>query len=364
MSHSTRPSRLKPVDRLTEKLAFSLEPPAAAKVFLDLALEHSGSAEGAVLLLDPSSGSLAACPASQGTLHSRVEPRKIQGLARGKGPRTIAARGRTRCTGFPLRHEGLTVGCLLLSGVPRKPVRAKIKTLAACYARHVARSLPPAPAQNSADPTGRLIHDFRNIVAGLSGYAQLLRRHAGKLEGKSVEEYAGIIEREADRLGRMAEAHLRSLRGDPSSPRAERRIPAATIGDVYALMAADLQQRGIHLLIRIESERAVAADPDLLQRALVNLLVNAREALPQGGIIEIAAENAGPNVEFRVSDSGPGIPEEVAARLFLSPVTLGKPKGNGLGLRIVKEIADCFHGSVRIEPSPFGGATIVLSLPA
>lgn len=357
--------RIPALVQLQEKLAFTPEPPLAARDFLQICLELTGSKQGVVFLIEPESGRITACPSSMGSLGDKLDKKRLESIVRtGKPKRYPSTKKTPSFFVLPLLHESRVWGCLVLSKQPGSKISEILRELILLYAEYVSRTAPmPERLAKAVEETGRLVHDFRNIVSGLSGYAQILRVHAAKLEPKNVEEYAAIIEREADRLGRLAESYLSSLRGQSASPRREKQKPAEVIGEVHSLMAADLNQRGIHLLTRIESTKTLHADPDLLQRALINLLVNAREALPNGGVIEIAAEDADSFVEFRVSDSGPGIPAEIVNRIFHSQITRGKTNGTGLGLRIVKDVAEIFGGSVRLEKSPFGGTSVVLSLP-
>lgn len=358
--------------RLAQMLAQAADPPSAASLFLDLCLESTGAESGAVFLAEPATGEIAACPASRGRAVSLVSRRQLESVLLSGKPCRLARNARApRLLALPLREGGRPLGLILLSGRLHKSSKAELLGLAQQFVRRLdaaagnghAGPLANGNAPAVDDRTRKLIHDFRNLVAGISGYAQLLHQHAAQLERKQIEDYAAIIERETDRIGRLAEEHLRGLRGEPAQGETRPHIAAEIVGEAHALMAADLERHGIHLLTRIESEAPVHADSDLLLRALVNLLVNARQAIPGGGIVEIAAENAGGCVEFRVSDSGSGIPKDLAKKLFQAPASHGKRNGNGLGLCIVKEAADLFGGSVRIEGSPFGGTTVVLSLP-
>lgn len=353
-------------EQFAQNLSQISDAPSAASLFLDLCLECSGADSGAVFLADPATGEIAACPASRGSAVSLVSRRQLESILHAGKPHRIARSARSpRLLALPLRQEGIRLGLILLSGTLRKGSKEEVLAFAQLFVRRLSPPGSDGLEASTEDRTKKLVHDFRNLIAGISGYAQLLHEHAELLERRQIQDYAAIIEREADRIGRLAEEHLCSLRGERvDSGRSRPQTAAEIVGEAHALMAADLERHGIHLLTRIETESAVQADPDLLLRALVNLLVNARQAIPGGGIVEIAAERCEGCVEFRVSDSGSGIPKDLAKKIFQAPVSQGKRNGNGLGLRIVKEAADLFGGSVRIESSPFGGTTVILSLPA
>jgi two-component system nitrogen regulation sensor histidine kinase NtrY len=111
-----------------------------------------------------------------------------------------------------------------------------------------------------------------------------------------------------------------------------------------------------------ESLGAIAADPDLLHRALSNLVLNALDAMPGGGIITVrtrALENA---ARIEVSDTGTGLTREECERLF-TPYYTTKQHGTGLGLAIVQSVVSDHHGSISVESSPGKGTTFRLDLP-
>ena len=102
-----------------------------------------------------------------------------------------------------------------------------------------------------------------------------------------------------------------------------------------------------------------------MRQALLNLIVNAADAMPQGGALRISAEqdSAAARVLISVEDSGPGLPEDVRARLGDSSVST-KPFGLGLGMTVCREVAAAHGGELRIERSgDLGGACFVLAFP-
>lgn len=364
MSNSIRQSKTSSAIQLAEKLAFAMEPATAAEIFLTQCLETVGSPAGAVYLTDPANGKVVACPCSKGSFASEISKEKLEEVCRLQKPKRIQSK-QSSYFGVPIKYEKLSLGCLVISSPMKNRKLSSLRELVPEYSLFLARTSGVTREEPAnAEETRKLMHDFRNMLAGLSGYAQLMRQQSSQLSPAQIEEYAGIIEKETERLSRIAEDFLHRTKKPAKEEEQERRRPAEILGDLHALMSVDLNQHGIHLLTRIEAEKPIHANSDLLQRALVNLLVNAKEALPAGGVVEIAAEVAGNRTEFRVSDSGPGIPPEIANRIFDANFSHGKQNGYGLGLSIVKEVADIFGGEVRIENSPFGGASIVLSLPS
>ena len=108
---------------------------------------------------------------------------------------------------------------------------------------------------------------------------------------------------------------------------------------------------------------AVVVDYSYLQQCLLNLLINACEVMPEGGSIEIGYVRQDENVQIIIHDSGPGIPQEVAAKIF-TPFYTTKSYGTGLGLFFVYEvITKQFGGEIKLENHPNGGALALIRLP-
>jgi two-component system, NtrC family, nitrogen regulation sensor histidine kinase NtrY len=104
------------------------------------------------------------------------------------------------------------------------------------------------------------------------------------------------------------------------------------------------------------------ADPELLHRALSNLVLNAIDAMPDGGVLTLSAYPKGENVELRVSDTGEGLTPEECERLF-TPYYTTKQHGTGLGLAIVQAVVADHAGTIAVESRPQGGAAFIITLP-
>jgi signal transduction histidine kinase len=107
----------------------------------------------------------------------------------------------------------------------------------------------------------------------------------------------------------------------------------------------------------------ISADPELLHRALSNLVLNAIDAMPEGGELRAAATRNGGNVQIRISDSGSGLTPEECERLF-TPYYTTKEYGTGLGLAIVQSVVADHRGTVCVESRPGAGAAFIIDLPA
>ena len=104
------------------------------------------------------------------------------------------------------------------------------------------------------------------------------------------------------------------------------------------------------------------ADPELLHRALSNLVLNAMDAMPDGGTLTLSAKPSGDQVEIRIADTGAGLTPEECERLF-TPYYTTKQHGTGLGLAIVQSVVADHAGTIAVESRPGGGAIFVITLP-
>jgi two-component system, NtrC family, nitrogen regulation sensor histidine kinase NtrY len=103
-------------------------------------------------------------------------------------------------------------------------------------------------------------------------------------------------------------------------------------------------------------------DPELLHRALSNLVLNAMDAMPEGGVLTLAAEPRGERIELRVADTGEGLTPEECERLF-APYYTTKQHGTGLGLAIVQSVVADHAGTIAVESRTGGGTAFILTLP-
>jgi signal transduction histidine kinase len=112
----------------------------------------------------------------------------------------------------------------------------------------------------------------------------------------------------------------------------------------------------------VERLGAVAFHASTLRRALLNLVQNAAEAMPQGGTVTLIGQSAADQVQLQVQDTGSGIAAERLAQIF-EPLHTSKPGGTGLGLYIVQEVAAAHGGQVTVQSVEGQGATFTLTLP-
>ncbi len=132
---------------------------------------------------------------------------------------------------------------------------------------------------------------------------------------------------------------------------------------VTALYGPALREKHIELRVEMDAEALhIQADPELLHRALSNLVLNAMDAMPEGGTLIIAAARQGDAARISVADSGAGLTPEECERLF-TPYYTTKQHGTGLGLAIVQSVVADHHGTIAVERGDTGGARFVIDLP-
>ncbi|MBP2230869.1 PAS domain S-box-containing protein [Azospirillum agricola] len=224
--------------------------------------------------------------------------------------------------------------------------------------------------------TGGIAHDFNNLLQAMSGCLQLIGRRAGERPGVAPLIDAGrqAVDRGARLVQQlMAFARKQSLHPEPFDLRD--RLLGMT-GLLERALRADIQS-SMDLAAGLW---AVEADPTQFELAVLNLAVNARDAMPGGGHLVIAACNvtlggaatggpgpdglAGDFLRIRVTDTGTGMAPEVAAHAF-EPFFTTKPvgKGTGLGLSQVYGFARQSGGTVMVDSAPGQGTTVTLLLP-
>jgi signal transduction histidine kinase len=201
-------------------------------------------------------------------------------------------------------------------------------------------------------------HEVRNSLVPMKLYLSLLKRRidddCGSLDVLD-KVMAGFTALEAT-VGDLL--HFSSQR----DPRRERVDLPSLLRDAVQSLGPQLQAQGIHCRIDCPTTLTLMADCEMLRRALLNLLLNALDALPAGGELVITACQTNAGVEIEVADSGSGVSAELLDRLF-EPFFTTKGGGTGLGLAIVERIAAAHGGRATVANCPEGGAAFTLILP-
>jgi two-component system sensor histidine kinase HydH len=197
-------------------------------------------------------------------------------------------------------------------------------------------------------------HEIRNPLSSIRGFAYLLGRGHGKESPQ--REYADVMVREIDRINHVVTDLLNFSRPMTLEPESTR-LPDL-IDHVVSLVSADAKNHGISIRRICDPDiPIVSLDPNQITQALLNLMLNAVNAMETGGSVEIGAGVArqGQGVEIQVEDDGPGIDPDVQEKIF-EPFYTTRERGTGLGLAIVRKIAENHDGGVKIESPPPGKA--------
>ena len=149
----------------------------------------------------------------------------------------------------------------------------------------------------------------------------------------------------------------------PTTLNLEQQSLVPALQSILALMEANLTHHQIQLVSELASDLpGFQFDSDKIKQAFMNVVLNAMEAMPQGGTLTVAALKQENGVCIKVTDTGIGISEEDIEHLF-EPFFTRKEKGTGLGLANVKRILEEHNGTVEIESTPSEGTTVSLWLP-
>ena len=210
--------------------------------------------------------------------------------------------------------------------------------------------------------TAGVAHEVRNPLGIISSTAELLRDRLARYEPKN--RLAQIIVEESNRLNEKVTEFL-----DFARPRVPNLRPCdleATLNRSLELLAPEIDRLGITVTREYQlNGRVLMVDQDLLYQAFLNILLNAIQAMPQGGHLTVSTTPGphGQGGQIRFQDDGEGIEPE-ALNKILNPFFTTKEKGSGLGLPIVKSIIEAHQGSLEISSAAGAGTTITITLPA
>jgi len=213
-----------------------------------------------------------------------------------------------------------------------------------------------------AEMAAGIAHEIRNPLASLSGVMQVLRSElAPKGEHRKLMD---IALREMDRLDTIIAAFLTSTR--PVEVHLSRCDLAAVLEETVKLLYNHADYRpSITTQLHVgDPPLWVWADADQLRQVMWNLLLNAVQAMPAGGVLSVRADRpqVGGGVEVKIQDTGKGIRPEHLRQIF-TPFFTTRHGGSGLGLSIVHRIVEAHHGRILVESREGQGTQVTLSLP-
>jgi two-component system NtrC family sensor kinase len=210
-----------------------------------------------------------------------------------------------------------------------------------------------------------LAHEVGNPIAALLGLEDLLLE--GGLDAAEQQDFLQRMRKETERINRILRDLLQFARpGESHEPTsAAQGDVAEAVADTAALIAPQKAMRDVELELAVpDGLPAVALGPEQLMQLVLNLLLNAVDALDGGGRVRVTAEPSATGVQLVVEDNGPGVVEAVRDRLFEPFVTTKEVgKGTGLGLAVCRGLVEAVGGSISLDARLPGGARFVVELP-
>lgn len=210
-----------------------------------------------------------------------------------------------------------------------------------------------------------ITHEFNNILMTVINYAKMGVRHKdAATRDKAFEKILSAGQRASKiTTGMLSYARQQSDRREPMALK-------VLVEDLLVLVEKDLQRHRVRLDLSIQGQPWAAVNSGQVQQVLLNLIVNARQAMPSGGLLTVAvrANSESNQAEISVQDTGCGIPAEKLRQIFEPYFTTKTPDeqgqgGTGLGLSLAKDVMEMHGGRIRVESQPGVGTMFTLKFP-
>jgi signal transduction histidine kinase len=206
-----------------------------------------------------------------------------------------------------------------------------------------------------------ITHEIRNPLSSIGLNVELLEEEVAS--EKEAAQLLAAIKAEVDRLSRISEQYL-SVARRPRPRLVSERVDDL-VRELVAFVTPELDRAGVKVEVVADGNLPeLELDESQLRQALLNLIRNAREAMPKGGsiAINVRRDPASGGVAITVDDTGAGIPEEARASIF-DPFFTTKQRGTGLGLAVTRDIIEAHGGTISCEPRERGGTRFRIDLP-
>ena len=204
-----------------------------------------------------------------------------------------------------------------------------------------------------------MAHEIRNPLGSIRGTAEILREGIDKDDKRY--EFAEILVKEVDRLNGVVRDFLNFAKPSAGA------LDSVPICDALQEVLTLTRQQALKNKVTITADSLdetglVSGDFEQYKQAFLNLVLNALQAMPNGGRIDISCQGLADSIRITFADSGPGIPEELHDRIF-NPFYTTRNDGTGLGLAITHRIIDGHGGKLSVQSLPGEGATFIVDLP-
>src|SRR3984885_10124033 len=203
-------------------------------------------------------------------------------------------------------------------------------------------------------------HEVKNPINAIVVHLELLKNKLG--DGNSpAARHLEVIDAEIHRLDRVVQTLVDFSR--PVELQLKEQDLRQPIGDVLALASDELSTRNVTLKSSMASNPVIAnVDADLLKQAVINVIQNGAQAMPDGGTLRVVLKEDKKNAVLRIADEGTGISEEIRDKIFDLYFTT-KSEGSGIGLAMTYRILQLHHGSVEVQSNVSRGTEFVLRIP-
>ena len=268
----------------------------------------------------------------------------------------------------PITADDMVVGALELWNKPGGFSETD-ERLATLIAGQTGRAIKVRRSREQAEQRERLaaigqmlsgvVHDFRTPLTVISGYTELM---ATEPDESQRQQYAAVVDKQFEHLNAMMRETLAFARG-------ERELLIRKVylqkfaSETEAYLRQEFKKSPVRLMVLPHYTGPARFDESKLRRVVFNLARNAVEAMPSGGNFLFSIDREADDLILRFEDDGPGLPPEIADKVFQSFTTSGRPEGTGLGLSIVKRIADEHGGTVKVESAPGKGTRFEFKIP-
>ena len=212
---------------------------------------------------------------------------------------------------------------------------------------------------------GGVAHDFNNMLAAILGRTQLMLQTVGDPELRRQLEVVEQAALDGAQAVRRVQEFTRVRQDERFEPLAVDEVIDDVIELTRPVWEAESKRHGITIAVerRRDARRAIGGNAGELREVFTNLVLNAVDAMPEGGTLEVTSADVGPGVEVRVRDTGIGMDAEVVKRVFDPFFTTKGVQGTGLGLSVAWGIVSRHHGTIDVQSVPGDGSTFTLRFP-
>lgn len=205
-----------------------------------------------------------------------------------------------------------------------------------------------------------LSHDMKNPLSGISGFVQLI---AQKSEDDSIKKYCSTILDSITQLEGLNSELLNIISGSRLILHKSKVSLQSMFDEVVNKLTEMYKHEGVTISIESNDDINVLADREKFIRIVKDIMKNAKEAMPEGGSINVKLYKNGSNARIEISDTGKGIPAHIRENIYKPFFTYGKENATGLGLTIAKSIIEEHGGSIFFSSLPGKGSIFTIDLP-